>query len=199
MPTPLPTNTTIYNITPDLYGKIAYRGSTEGVLAVAYEKQHLLPVEISRDALILVLHGLEKPGNIGAIIRTAKAAGADYVILSDCPTDLYNPNLIRGSVGTIFEVNIAIAGFEEVVNWCKDHQIPIFTSLLQGGQSMYALDFKGKVAIVMGEESNGLPEKWRTVSDASVYIPMKSNIDSLNVSNAAAILLYEAFRQRHGY
>lgn len=139
---------------------------------------------------------MEKPGNLGAVLRSADAAGADAVIICDPLTDIYNPNLIRSSIGAVFSRQIATASSRDTIKWLKDNNISIYTAQLQDSEWYYSTDMSGGTAIVMGTESTGLTDVWRQAADAHIKIPMLGQLDSLNVSVSAAILLYEAVRQR---
>ena len=186
-------------VSPQVYEKMAYRGSTEGLIAVAKVKDHslhslLLP---SSSPLIVVLESVEKPGNLGAILRTAEAAGVDAVIVCDPLTDLYNPNLIRASIGGVFCVPTAVCTSQECIAFLKEHGVRILTAQLQDSYEYYDYDMRQATAIVMGTESTGLTPQWREAADAHIRIPMLGRLDSLNVSVSAAILMYEAVRQRN--
>ena len=148
--------------------------------------------------LIIVLESVEKPGNLGAVLRSADAAGADAVIICDPLTDLYNPNLIRASVGAIFTVQTVAASSEETISWLKSKGIRILTAQLQHSVPYYRTDMTQATAIVMGTEATGLSGIWRESADRHIMIPMLGKLDSLNVTVSAAILLYEAVRQRNG-
>jgi TrmH family RNA methyltransferase len=188
------------NVTPQVYEKMAYRGSTEGIIAVAKCKDHSLsilsPLTSHHSPLIIVLERVEKPGNLGAILRTAEAAGVDAVIVCDPLTDLYNPNLIRASIGGVFNVPTAVCTSEECIAFLKANGIKILTAQLQDSYEYYDYDMTQATAIVMGTESTGLTQQWREAADAHIRIPMLGRLDSLNVSVSAAILMYEAVRQR---
>ena len=188
------------NVTPQVYEKMAYRGSTEGIIAVAKCKDHSLsilsPLTSYLSPLIIVLERVEKPGNLGAILRTAEAAGVDAVIVCDPLTDLYNPNLIRASIGGVFNVPTAVCTSEECIAFLKANGIKILTAQLQDSYEYYDYDMTQATAIVMGTESTGLTQQWREAADAHIRIPMLGRLDSLNVSVSAAILMYEAVRQR---
>ena len=189
-------------VTPQVYEKIAYRGSTEGIIAVAKVKDHSISsinhkLSTINSPLIVVLERVEKPGNLGAILRTAEAAGVDAVIVCDPLTDLYNPNLIRASIGGVFSVPTAVCTSEECIAFLKAHQIKILTAQLQDSYEYYDYDMTSATAIVMGTESTGLTQQWREAADAHIRIPMLGRLDSLNVSVSAAILMYEAVRQRN--
>ncbi|MBO4434922.1 MAG: RNA methyltransferase [Bacteroidales bacterium] len=187
----------IIEIPEELYRKAAYREGTEGIIAeVEVKELSLNDLSLPENPLIVVLEAVEKPGNLGAILRSADAAGADAVIVCDPLTDLYNPNLIRASIGAIFTVPTVAASSEEVIPWLKAKGIRILTAQLQDSELYYHTDMTCGTAIVMGTESTGLSGKWREAADAHIRIPMLGRLDSLNVSVSAAILLFEAVRQR---
>lgn len=180
-----------------LYDKVAYRGGTEGVIAeMQCRSMSLDNLGLRENPLVVVLESVEKPGNLGAVLRSADAAGIDAVIVCDPLTDMYNPNLIRSSIGAIFTVPVAAASSEETIKWLKDKNIKIYTAQLQDSEWYYDTDMKGGTAIVMGTEATGLTDVWRKAADAHIKIPMLGRLDSLNVSVSAAILMYEAVRQR---
>ena len=190
-------------VSPQVYEKMAYRGSTEGIIAIAKCKVHSLSsvngkLSTVNNPLIVVLERVEKPGNLGAILRTAEAAGVNAVIVCDPLTDLYNPNLIRASIGGVFSVPTAVCTSEECIAFLKERGIKILTAQLQDSYEYYAYDMTTGTAIVMGTESTGLTQQWRKAADAHIRIPMLGRLDSLNVSVSAAILMYEAVRQRNG-
>ena len=187
------------NVTPQVYEKMAYRESTEGIIAIVRCKEHNLSnlnIQSNLSPLIIVLERVEKPGNLGAILRTAEAAGVDAVIVCDPLTDLYNPNLIRASIGGVFNVPTAVCTSEECIAFLKSNHIKILTAQLQDSYEYYDYDMTQATAIVMGTESTGLTQQWRAAADAHIRIPMLGRLDSLNVSVSAAILMYEAVRQR---
>ena len=186
------------NVNAVVYEKMAYRGSTEGMIAVVKTKSHdLRSLSLSKGSpLIVVLESVEKPGNLGAVLRTAEAAGVDAVIVCDPLTDVYNPNVIRASIGGVFCVPTAVCSSEECIAFLKAHQIQILTAQLQDSYEYYDYDMRQATAIVMGTESTGLSQQWREAADAHIRIPMLGRLDSLNVSVSAAILMYEAVRQR---
>jgi len=186
-------------ITKDIYQKLAYRQTTEGVLAIAKEKPTLLS-ELSlrtNNPLILVAEAPEKPGNIGALLRTADAANLDAVIIANPRTDLYNPNIIRSSVGCVFTNNIAMGSTSEVIQFLKRKNINIYCAALSASESYIKTDFNPGSAIVVGTEADGLSEDWLNNSKQNLIIPMQGEIDSMNVSVSAAILIFEAKRQRN--
>ena len=186
-------------IPESLYRKVAYRDSTEGIIAeVEYKSLTLKDLRFRENPLIVVLESVEKPGNLGAVLRSADAAGADAVIVCDPLTDIYNPNLVRASIGAVFTVPTVAASTDEVIPWLKEKGIRILTAQLQDSSLYYDYDMRGGTALVMGTESTGLTERWRQAADAHIRIPMLGALDSLNVSVSTAILLFEAVRQRHG-
>ena len=186
-----------YEVSPEVYEKIAYRGSTEGVIATVQSKQLALKdLHLSKQPLLIVLESVENPGNLGAILRSADAAGADAVIICDPLTDLYNPNLIRSSIGAIFSVPCIACSSDDCINFLKQNNINILTAQLQDSKLYYDTDMTCGTAIIMGTESTGLTDVWRKAADAHIRIPMLGQLDSLNVSVSAAILLFEAVRQR---
>ena len=155
-------------------------------------------IKLSASPLLVILERVEKPGNLGAVLRSADAAAADAVIICDPLTDLYNPNLIRSSIGAVFTVPTVACRSEECIAFLKAHHIQILTAQLQDSKLYYDTDMKQPTAIVMGTESTGLTNVWREAADAHIRIPMLGRLDSLNVSVSAAILLFEAIRQRDG-
>ncbi len=189
----------VTEVTRGVYEKMAYRGGTEGVMAVVKSKERRLDeLDLNENPLIVVVERVEKPGNLGAILRSADAAGADAVVVCDPLTDLWNPNLIRSSIGAVFTVPCVACGSEECIEFLKAHGIQILTAQLQDSELYYDTDMRRGTAIVMGTEATGLTEVWRQAADAHIRIPMLGRLDSLNVSVSAAILLYEAVRQRGG-
>ncbi|MBQ2229402.1 MAG: RNA methyltransferase, partial [Bacteroidales bacterium] len=187
----------IIEVSREVYDKVAYRGGTEGVIAeMKARERRLEDLDLPRNPLIMVLEAVEKPGNLGAVLRSADAAGADAVIICDPLTDLYNPNLIRASIGAVFTVPVAVCTSSEAIAWLKSRGIRILTAQLQDSSLYYDCDMRCGTALVMGTESTGLTAQWREAADAHIRIPMLGELDSLNVSVSAAILLFEAVRQR---
>ena len=188
----------LIEIPAEVYQKIAYRGSTEGILAVAAEKDLSLEnLELhTKNPLILIAEAPEKPGNIGALLRTADAAAVDAVIIANPLTDIYNPNIIRSSVGCVFTNQVAVGSTSEVIEFLKQHEIDIFGAALQASVSYDTVDFTGASAIVVGTEATGLSQEWLKNTTQNIKIPMQGEIDSMNVSVAAGILIFEAKRQR---
>ena len=188
----------VSELTAELYGRIAYRGGTEGLVVRVKSRPHTLDdLALKENPLIVVLESVEKPGNLGAVFRSADAAGADAVIICDPLTDLYNPNLIRSSIGGVFTVQSAVCDSASAISWLKARGMKILTAQLQDSSWYYDVDMKGGTAIVIGTEATGLTEQWREAADAHIRIPMLGALDSLNASVSAAILLFEAVRQRN--
>lgn len=186
-------------ISKEVFSKIAYRDSTEGTIAIAKAKNYQLENLIfkNENPLILVAEAIEKPGNIGAILRTADAANIDAVILVDSRTDIYNANVIRSSVGCVFTNQIAISNSTEAIEFLRKKNINIYSATLQNSNNYTKEDYKESSALVVGTEATGLTDVWRSAAKQNIYIPMEGQIDSMNVSVAAAILLFEAKRQRN--
>lgn len=194
----LPSAHNVFEVSQAIYSKIAYRESTEGVIAEFRIKERSLDeLKLSQKPLIVVLESVEKPGNIGAVLRSADAAGADAVIVCDPLTDLYNPNLIRASLGTAFSVPLFACSSNECIDYLKAHDIQILTAQLQDSALYYDTPMTKGTAIVIGTESTGLSPIWRKAADKHIRIPMAGIADSLNASVSAAILLFEAVRQRN--
>ena len=194
-----PTRSRCFELSPEVYNKVAYREGTEGVIAeVKTRELTLAQLPQKADALYVVLESVEKPGNLGAVLRSADASGADAVIVCDPLTDIWNPNLIRNSTGAIFSVPCVACSSQECISFLKERGVRILTAQLQDSELYYDTDMRSATAIVMGTESTGLTDIWRKAADAHIRIPMLGLLDSLNVSVSAAILLYEAVRQRNG-
>lgn len=195
----LPGDVRIIHIPKAMYAKATCREGTEGVIAeVRAAGRDLSGVKLPENPLIVILEGVEKPGNIGAVLRSADAAGVDAVLVCDPLTDLYNPNLIRASLGGVFTLQIAVTSSEEAIKWLRDNKISIYTAQLQDSLPYYDAPMTGGTALVMGTESTGLTARWREAADGHIRIPMLGRLDSLNVSVSAAILMFEAVRQRQG-
>ena len=185
------------SVSNSVFQKIAVRENSGGVIAVAQKKAHdLSSLKLSKNPLILVLESVEKPGNLGAVLRTADAAGADAVIVCDPLTDFYNPNTVRASVGGVFTNPLAQCSSEEAIAWLKKNKIAVLCAHLQASKPYFDIDFTKPCAIVLGTESEGLTKVWSEHADARIIIPMHGKIDSLNVSSAAAVMAFEAARQR---
>ena len=188
----------VFSLSAAAYSKIAYREGTEGVVAVLKTAPHTLAdLAVAPDALVIVLESVEKPGNLGAILRSADASGAAAVIVCDPLTDIYNPNVVRASIGAVFTTAVVACSSEEAAEWLKGRGFQIVTAQLQDSEVYYDVDFKRATALVFGTESTGLTDYWRKISDAKIRIPMLGRMDSLNVATSVAILSYEAVRQKN--
>ena len=187
-----------FHLSKSLFEKVAYRGSTGGILGVyKVMTQSLDEIRLPKNALVVVLEAVEKPGNLGAILRTCDGAAVDLLIVCDPLVDFYNPNVIRSSVGTLFTNNFISVEKEKSLEWFKTQNVQIVSTFLHDDTvSIYESDLKKSTAIVLGTEAYGLSEFWAENADVLVKIPMRGAVDSLNVSNAAAICIYEALRQK---
>lgn len=190
-------NEKINLVSKEIYEKIAYRGTSEGIIGIYEEKENSLQdYQPSKNASIIILEGIEKPGNLGAILRSCEAFGIEALIITDPKVDFYNPNVIRSSVGCIFGMNIFSSKNEELLSFLKENQFQIFTTLMsQDAQSIHEKDYTKKSAILFGTEHSGLSNFWKGKGD-NVLVPMVGTIDSLNLSNAVAITCYEILRQK---
>lgn len=199
LPAWVPAFAHIEEVSAAVYAKVAYREGTEGLIAEIRERRLALADldgKVDKAPLIMVLESVEKPGNLGAVLRSADAAGADAVFICDPLTDIYNPNLIRASIGAVFTVPVIACTSADAIAWLQERDFAILTAQLQDSSLYYESDMKGATAIVMGTESTGLSDLWRRAATAHIRIPMLGRLDSLNVSVSAAILLFEAIRQR---
>lgn len=188
----------IEEVSLEVFEKIAYREGSDGLLAVAIPRYSDLKnfIKPKKNPLIIVLETVEKPGNLGAVMRTADAAGVDAVIIADPRTDLFNPNAIRASIGTIFSVPLFACSSEECIKWLKENDITIYCTYLKASIDYLDADFKKGSAIVMGTEATGISDTWVEAADQNLIIPMNGIADSLNVSVTTAIVVFEAIRQR---
>ncbi len=184
-------------ISTEVYRSLAYRDSTEGIIATAIpQKLNLDNLVFGKNPLILVIEAVEKPGNLGAMLRTCDAAGVDAIIITDAKTDLFNPNVIRSSVGTVFTNHIAVCETEQAIDFLREKGIATYAAELEATKFHYEQDFKFAAAIIVGTEATGLSKEWLNAAEQKIKIPMLGEIDSLNVSVSAGILLFEAVRQR---
>jgi TrmH family RNA methyltransferase len=193
----LPPGAGITEVSAGVFNRMAYRDDSGGVLALA-EPRRLMPEDLNlpSNPLLLVLETVEKPGNLGALLRTSDAAGLDAVIICDPQTDIYNPNAIRSSVGCIFTMPVVTVNSEAAIAWLRRSGIKIFGTALTATGFYHETDFRQPAAIIMGSEANGLSRIWLEEADSLVKIPMRGKIDSMNVSVSAAIVIFEAMRQR---
>lgn len=190
-------NKLVIPVSKEVFDKIAVRENSGGVIAVAEMKAHrIAQIQLSKTPLLLILEAVEKPGNLGALLRTADAAGVDAVISCDPHTDFYNPNVIRSSVGCVFTIQIASATSEETIAWLRENSIATYCTYLKAAKPYHEIDYRKPCAIVMGTEATGLSEAWVNTSTQNIIVPMQGKIDSMNVSTAAAVVVFEAKRQR---
>ncbi len=194
--------TTLIEVTEPVFAKMAYRGASGGILmTIPYRQTSLDVLPVSENPFFVVIEGGEKPGNIGAILRTADAAGVDGVIISEDTavkgTDIHNPNTIRASLGAIFTVPTAVAPTKEVVAWLGSHNIQTAAATPDADELYTAVDLTSPIAVVMGSEAFGLSDTWLHAADQKIAIPMNGRLDSLNLSVATALILYEVVRQNN--
>ncbi|MDR3061468.1 MAG: RNA methyltransferase [Dysgonamonadaceae bacterium] len=187
----------LFEVSEAVFEKIAYREGSDGLLALAKPKSHHLnDLKLPENPFIILLEAVEKPGNLGAILRTADASGADAVVVCDPLTDIYNPNIIRSSVGCLFTVPVAVCSNSEALEFMKSGGIKIYAAELSATRRYHETDFTVPSSIVMGTEADGLTGFWLENADARIKIPMRGKIDSLNVSVSTAVITFEAMRQR---
>lgn len=189
--------TAVFDISPAVFAKVAYRENSDGIVALATPKSHRLSdITLSENPFLILLEAVEKPGNLGAVLRTADAAAVDAVIICDPQTDLYNPNVIRSGVGGLFTVPTAVCTSEEALAWLQQQRIRIYAAELQASDFYQDIDYRQPSAIVMGTEADGLTRFWLEHATRRIKIPMRGRIDSLNVSVSTAVITFEAMRQR---
>jgi TrmH family RNA methyltransferase len=189
--------TEITTVSQEVFYKIAYADNPNGWLALVRPRYRTLAdLKLKTNPLVLVLEAVEKPGNLGAMLRTAYAAKVDAVILNNLQTDLYNPNVIKASSGHVFSDQVVIADQEESLVWLKKNKIKIFATNIKAASNYSLVDWRQAAAVVMGTEASGLSDFWIKAADENIIIPMQKGIDSLNVSVSAGVLMFEARRQR---
>jgi len=187
----------VFSLPPPLFEKISYREKPDGILCIAYQfNKKLDDINLGDKPLILVVESLEKPGNLGAIMRSSEAAGVSALIVCDPVTDIFNPNVVRASQGTLFTTQIVASSSEETIKWLQTQKISILATSSQAALEYYEADYRGATAIVAGCEHSGLSPTWIGTADHLVKIPMMGKAHSLNVATAATVILYEAIRQR---
>lgn len=187
----------VWHVTPEVFEKMSYGDRAEGVLAVAATpRRTLASLPMKDDPLVAVIEGVEKPGNVGAVLRSADAVGVDAVIVADGGTDLFNPNAIRASLGTIFTVPVCAASTDQTIAWLRERKFRVYAARVRGAVDYTEADYRGAAAIVLGSEADGLSIAWQAEDVIGVQLPMLGVADSLNVSATAAVLFYEALRQR---
>ena len=188
----------LFEVTPSVYEKLCFGQRREGFLAVAATRRRTLEELVlpEENPWLLIIEGLEKPGNVGAILRSADGAGVSAVLVVDGGTDLFNPNIIRASLGTIFTLPVVETSSREALDWCRVAGFSLFAARVEATVDYTQADLSGKVALVLGSEAQGLSDVWRADDITAVHLPMLGTVDSLNVSTTAAVLCYEALRQR---
>jgi TrmH family RNA methyltransferase len=192
-----PASAEVFEVTEMVFAKMAFGDRAEGVLGVAEApRRTLADLTLPPVPLVVVLDAVEKPGNVGAILRSADAAGVSAVVLSDSRTDLYNPNAIRASLGTIFTLPVAAATAPETLDWLRRQGLAILAARVEGSLLYDEADYRGPTALVLGSEAAGLSSLWSPAVCQAIRLPMRGTADSLNVSAAAAVLFYEATGQR---
>jgi RNA methyltransferase, TrmH family len=189
----------LFEVTPAVMEKLAYGKRVEGIVAVASPPRRTLSdLVLPADAVVAVVEGVEKPGNLGAILRTADAAGLAALIVASGGTDLYNPNAIRASLGAIFTVPVCSAASQAAFDWLQQENFRLLAARVDAGIDYTTASYHGRVAIVLGSEAEGLTPLWQGEGVTAVRLPMLGRVDSLNLSATAAVLFYEAWRQRRG-
>ena len=192
------TNICITDLSKNLYDQLSYKEKGEGLLALIKSKDFELDnLILPKNPFILVTESPEKPGNIGAILRTADAAGIDAVIIANPKTELFNPNIIRSSLGSVFTSQIATGSTDEVIKFLINNKIKIYSTFIKNSVDFTSVDYKGSCAIIVGTESSSLTKEWASKSTELIKIPMKGKMDSLNLSISAAIVIFEALKQRN--
>ncbi len=187
----------LFELSKDAFAKVAYRERPDGILAVAPQwRRTLADLRLAANPFVLVVEAIEKPGNLGTILRSADAAGCDAVVVCDPVTDLFNPNVVRASTGVLFSVPCVVEEGERVLAWLREHRMRTVATTPAAKSAYSDSDLRGPLAVVMGSEQYGLSEFWLKNADLSVRIPMAGQADSLNVAMAALITLFEAVRQR---
>lgn len=188
----------VVKVNKNVYEKIAYRDNTEGIIAIAFQKKiNIYNLKISEKPFFIILDNIENPGNLGAIIRTADAIGIDAVFVTNSKIDIYNPNTIRTSLGAIFTNNVLEINRQELYEFLKSKSIYIYATYLKASVFYHTIDYTKPSCIIMGAEHSGLDDFWLDKSNTNIIIPMKGNVNSINVSVSTAIIAFESARQRH--
>ncbi len=190
-------NGTVYTVSEKVYEKIAYRGTSEGIIGIFETKEHTITTYTPEEnSTVIIVEGLEKPGNLGAILRSCEAFGIDALVVTNAKADFYNPNVIRSSVGCFFGMNIFETDNEELYSFLQQHNFNICTTFMDdNAQELSKQNFNSKSAVLFGTEHSGLSSFWKE-KGKNFLIPMSGTIDSLNLSNAVAICCYESLRQK---
>ncbi|MCB9201747.1 MAG: RNA methyltransferase [Flavobacteriales bacterium] len=185
-------------ISSQVYQKVAFRGSTEGIIGVYHQKENILEEDLSENSTVLIVESVEKPGNLGAILRTCEAFSVDLVLICDERVDIYNPNVIRSSVGCVFSVPTLSLSKEECYEFCKKQNIKLYSTFMnEEYKSIWEVNYRTKSGLIFGTEHEGVSDFWKDKIEMNVLIPISGTVDSFNVSNAIAIGLYEVYRQKN--
>ncbi|MGE5355574.1 MAG: TrmH family RNA methyltransferase [Deltaproteobacteria bacterium] len=196
----IPSKTEIFYLDKLVYEKLAYRDNTEGIIGLFKKKTYTLnDINPGAEDIVLILESIEKPGNLGAILRSADAAGIKAIILTETVIDQYNPNVIRSSLGAVFEIPVILSSNKDVRAWLTSNRFTSFSAALPSYKNLFELDFSGNIAFIFGSEANGLSDFWLDGESQTFTIPMKGIVDSLNVSVSVAVTIYEAIRQKKSY
>ncbi len=191
------TKAQVFEVTETVFEKLAFGQRAEGVLGIAQTPEATIAqVRLPKRPLVAVLEGVEKPGNLGAVLRSADGAGVSALLAADPRTDLFNPNTIRASLGTVFTLPVAAASAGEILAWLRGRGLAIYAARVDGAVPYTEADFRSPAAIVLGSEAGGLSDRWRGAGIQAIRLPMLGAADSLNVAATAAVLFYEALRQR---
>ena len=189
----------VVELSQPAFRKISYRGHPDGLLAVLRQPRLALSeLRLGPCPLLLVVESMEKPGNLGAMLRTAEAAGVEAVVVADPATDIFNPNVVRASLGSLFTLPLAVATGGDASRWLREQGVKVVATSPSADRLCWNVDLRGAVAVVIGSERSGLSDRWLSGADRQVLIPMSGSVDSLNAGAAAAVLLFEARRQRCG-
>lgn len=184
-------------VSKEVFSKLMFGDRPDFIIGVAPRPStSLADLKFSPPGFVLVLQAIEKPGNLGAILRSADACSAAAVLLADSETDFYHPNSIRSSTGVVFTIPIAAGSSKEIQDWISQNQLRVLTAIVEGATDLFDADLTGNLAIVLGNEARGLDHQWRDQSFEPIRLPMNGVADSLNVSVTASVMMYEAIRQR---
>ena len=188
----------VVEVTPSIFEKINFGDRNEGITAVVRQPQKKWDdIQLNRAPLLVIVEAVEKPGNLGAILRTCDAAGVDGLIVCDARTDVYNPNVIRASLGAVFTVPVVVSANQEALNFLRRNAIQTVGTFPDAKGSYWQTDMTKPAAVLLGSEQNGLSEFWHKNADERIRVPMQGDVNSLNVSITAALVIYESVRQRH--
>ncbi len=188
----------VREVAPRLWPKLAYGDRREGMIALAVAPERSLDqLTVDASSLVVILEQVEKPGNVGAVVRTLDAVGGTAVVLADGNPDVFNPNTIRASAGSVFSIPVVAAGAEAILAWLRARRLSVIVTRVEAEHTCFQLDLRGPLALVLGNEARGVSDVWQAASTWQARLPMSGLADSLNVSVTAAVFLYEAWRQRH--